>query len=465
LSFVVLGAGTASADVVATGNVTASTVVGIGSLSSSFTWDLAPYSVFGEWDVNLGLEPGINTMAIPPGLGTVIGNVGTPPSGPFWGLWLSSNPSVLGIEVLPFAPGPGQYVCPNSVGGCASERIFLTDPFSVTYVASGLDLSGTFVDVPGGGAGLPTELGGVSVTYSFDGSQLCVENPPGFVSCSGRVNLNAFKPIFTGEGGIAGDPEKSVEVPVSETFTDPYTGETLPVTGSVTFDEVTEDAFTTVVTSSQASGSIDANFSVEVDGWTTVFSEISIDPPDAAIGPVTVCFDYQDADPDDGVVDGTTQDECSLRLLHNDDDVLTPNEFLDSTLKATDSRCLLSNTNCGGNWCIDTVNNEVCGGVDSLSTFTPGFSVGDSDGDGVVNDDDLCPDTELPDAFTPKKNRYGADENGNFVDPFGRDAGLSVADTFGCSGAQIVEQIGGKNHQTFGPTLSLLLDWIALNAP
>jgi hypothetical protein len=279
------------------------------------------------------------------------------------------------------------------------------------------------------------------------------------------VNLNAFKPIFTGEGGIAGDPEKSVEVPVSETFTDPYTGETLPVTGSVTFDEVTEDAFTTVVTSSQASGSIDANFSVEVDGWTTVFSEISIDPPDAAIGPVTVCFDYQDADPDDGVVDGTTQDECSLRLLHNDDDVLTPNEFLDSTLEATDSRCLLSNTNCGGNWCIDTVNNEVCGGVDSLSTFTPGFSVGDSDGDGVVNDDDLCPDTELPDAFTPKKNRYGADENGNFVDPFGRDAGLSVADTFGCSGAQIVEQIGGKNHQTFGPTLSLLLGWIALNAP
>jgi hypothetical protein len=279
------------------------------------------------------------------------------------------------------------------------------------------------------------------------------------------VNLNAFKPILTLPGGTAGDPTDSVEVRVSETFTNPDTGETSPVTGSVTFDQVTAAALTTVVTSSQASGDIDANFSVEVDGWTTVFSEITMDPPMPAnaTGPVTVCFDYPDTDPDDGVVDNTTQDECSLRLLHNDDG--PPNRFFDSTLKANDSLCLLSNTTCNGNWCIDTVENKVCGWAESLSSWNVGFSVGDSDGDGVLNDEDLCPDTELPDAFAPKKNRYSADENGNFVDPFGRDAGLSVADTFGCSGAQIVDAIGGANHQTFGPTLSLLLKWIELNTP
>ena len=73
--------------------------------------------------------------------------------------------------------------------------------------------------------------------------------------------------------------------------------------------------------------------------------------------------------------------------------------------------------------------------------------------------------SELPDdVFQPKKNRYFANEDGDFVDPFGRLANLTVVDTYGCSGRQIVAVIGGKNHQLFGPTLSLLFDWIAVNS-
>ena len=71
----------------------------------------------------------------------------------------------------------------------------------------------------------------------------------------------------------------------------------------------------------------------------------------------------------------------------------------------------------------------------------------------------------LPDdGFEAEKNRYSADADGHFVDPNGRMANISVEDTYGCSGEQIVNEIGRRNHLRFGPTMSLLLDWIALNS-
>lgn len=102
------------------------------------------------------------------------------------------------------------------------------------------------------------------------------------------------------------------------------------------------------------------------------------------------------------------------------------------------------------------------------SEFTTLFArcIDDADFDLVEDNLDLCPGTELPDdGFEDKMNRYRVDQPGaNFVDPFGKDSGISIADTYGCSGQQIADAVGGKSHKRFGPTKSMLLDWIADNA-
>ena len=60
-----------------------------------------------------------------------------------------------------------------------------------------------------------------------------------------------------------------------------------------------------------------------------------------------------------------------------------------------------------------------------------------------------------------KKNRFYAAAGGRFVDATGTFSGITVVDTFGCSGSQIVEATGtGAAHLKFGVTRSLLLDWI-----
>ncbi len=87
----------------------------------------------------------------------------------------------------------------------------------------------------------------------------------------------------------------------------------------------------------------------------------------------------------------------------------------------------------------------------------------DEDGDGVYDPYDLCEGSTLPDTFEAKRNRYSADVTGVFADPNGRLVGLSVLDTFGCTGEQIAYEIGSRNHQKLGPTRSLLLKWISLN--
>jgi hypothetical protein len=87
----------------------------------------------------------------------------------------------------------------------------------------------------------------------------------------------------------------------------------------------------------------------------------------------------------------------------------------------------------------------------------------DDDNDGVFDGDDLCAATVLPESEPSKwkKNHYIADASGTFVDPDGSEAGVTVSDTGGCSGAQIIEAAGlGGGHVRFGITKSALLDWI-----
>ena len=85
----------------------------------------------------------------------------------------------------------------------------------------------------------------------------------------------------------------------------------------------------------------------------------------------------------------------------------------------------------------------------------------DLDGDGVKDEVDLCPGTELPDMPSRelKSNRYRATIDG-FVAGDGT-LGPSLDETGGCSAAQIVEVLDlGDGHLRFGITASALDDWI-----
>ena len=91
----------------------------------------------------------------------------------------------------------------------------------------------------------------------------------------------------------------------------------------------------------------------------------------------------------------------------------------------------------------------------------------DLDNDGVADDFDLCSDTVIPEAEPPnsKKNRFFVNADGQFVDGVGNLAGISIQDTYGCSGIQIINAMGlGNGHVQQGITRGALLDWIALNS-
>lgn len=88
----------------------------------------------------------------------------------------------------------------------------------------------------------------------------------------------------------------------------------------------------------------------------------------------------------------------------------------------------------------------------------------DSDGDVVLDVDDHCLWTRLGERPTKNttKNRYYADANGEFVDGRSRKAGITIADTGGCSGQQIVVELGlGNGHIKHGITLPHLKRWVA----
>ena len=100
-------------------------------------------------------------------------------------------------------------------------------------------------------------------------------------------------------------------------------------------------------------------------------------------------------------------------------------------------------------------------GAGSVYVFSGDF-------DGVAEERDLCPGTVLAESaplLELKKNRYIANEYGEFVDVNGMSSGITVSDTFGCSGEQIIESAGlGEGHSRFGITKSALLDWIEANS-
>jgi hypothetical protein len=95
--------------------------------------------------------------------------------------------------------------------------------------------------------------------------------------------------------------------------------------------------------------------------------------------------------------------------------------------------------------------------------------VADDDGDGILNPDDLCPDTVLPESVPTVRlgmNRWAlVDDDGIFdtTSPPGMGPGFEfdLEDTAGCSCEQIIEMLGlGEGHVKFGCSNSAMLNWI-----
>ena len=95
----------------------------------------------------------------------------------------------------------------------------------------------------------------------------------------------------------------------------------------------------------------------------------------------------------------------------------------------------------------------------------------DSDGDGVLDPDDFCPSTVIPEGVPTKKlkkNRYAL-VNGDFKFDTGRggkNRGYTTSDTAGCSCEQIIDAQGlGKGHRKFGCSNGVMKKWIRLVTP
>jgi hypothetical protein len=97
----------------------------------------------------------------------------------------------------------------------------------------------------------------------------------------------------------------------------------------------------------------------------------------------------------------------------------------------------------------------------------------DEDGDGVMDWDDVCPETVIPEGVPTVRlgtNRWAlVDEDGTFdtTHPNGNGPGFmfDIHDTAGCSCEQIIEASGlGNGHRKFGCSNSAMMDWIAFVA-
>ena len=113
----------------------------------------------------------------------------------------------------------------------------------------------------------------------------------------------------------------------------------------------------------------------------------------------------------------------------------------------------------------------------TVCIHTPGETCGpaDADGDGVADDIDVCPDTEIPEADVPSRklrtNRFALTDGDGIFDtkkPRGRGPrkSFTIEDTAGCSCEQIIEIQGlGYGHVQFGCSISAMEEWVELVNP
>ncbi|MBW1880226.1 MAG: hypothetical protein JRJ84_17840 [Deltaproteobacteria bacterium] len=123
---------------------------------------------------------------------------------------------------------------------------------------------------------------------------------------------------------------------------------------------------------------------------------------------------------------------------------------------------------------VDTKGQTVCGRVGSLSLFLAAAAQmppPDQDHDGVPDDADRCPDTVLPDEAPTavlKANRWADTDGDGTFDTVGETASpFTLADTAGCSCAQIVREAElGGGHLKSGCATAAMEEWKAsVSAP
>jgi predicted extracellular nuclease len=94
---------------------------------------------------------------------------------------------------------------------------------------------------------------------------------------------------------------------------------------------------------------------------------------------------------------------------------------------------------------------------------------GDSDADGVANDDDACPATRLPEGVPTESlgtNRFADTDGDGIFDTTpsiggGPNRAFDLGDTAGCSCEQIIAAEGlGEGHTKFGCSISAMEDWV-----
>lgn len=110
-------------------------------------------------------------------------------------------------------------------------------------------------------------------------------------------------------------------------------------------------------------------------------------------------------------------------------------------------------------------------GTNPLSSFAQDFETGpcieDEDGDGVLDDDDICPDTALTDALAGvpsdglRPNRFAEIDGDGVFDTPASKLQITMEDTRGCNCAQIIEALHlGKGHTRHGCSIGIMKNWL-----
>jgi hypothetical protein len=101
--------------------------------------------------------------------------------------------------------------------------------------------------------------------------------------------------------------------------------------------------------------------------------------------------------------------------------------------------------------------------------MTIAVEVMDDDGDGVPNEDDLCPDTMIPEPVPMESlgvNRWALMDDDGMFDTnsppgVGPDYMFTIMDTAGCSCTQIAEMMHlGLGHSKFGCSIGVMKEWV-----
>lgn len=94
--------------------------------------------------------------------------------------------------------------------------------------------------------------------------------------------------------------------------------------------------------------------------------------------------------------------------------------------------------------------------------LSPIALVQDSDSDSIADIDDICPGTRLGvrPSLGATRNRFYANHDGLFVDGDGVESSVTLADTAGCSGQQIIALTGlAISNERYGVWEIALIDW------